>query len=164
MLVSVFYKPATVRRRHAGGMTTSRTTPNVSTATTTPPGAWPTLSYQDAEAAIGYLVDVVGFTVSVVHRSADRPVAHAELRWPSGGGIMFGSDQGEQRWSGPAGAPGTATAYLSTDDVAGVASRVTEAGWRVLRPLAETDYGSTEFAFLDPEGNAWSVGNYRGES
>jgi len=108
-------------------------------------------------------VDVVGFTLSVVHRSADRPVAHAELRWPDGGGIMFGSDQGEQRWSGAAGAPGTATAYLSTDDVAGVASRVIEAGWRVLRPLAETDYGSTEFAFLDPEGNAWSVGSYRGE-
>jgi len=33
----------------------------------------------------------------------------------------------------------------------------------VLRPLAETDYGSTEFAFLDPEDNAWSVGSYRGE-
>ena len=143
--------------------TTSSATPNTPTATTTSPGTWPTLSYRDAEAAIGYLVDVVGFTVSVVHRSADRPVAHAELRWPDGGGIMFGSDQGEQRWSGAAGAPGTATAYLSTDDVAGVASRVIEAGWRVLRPLAETDYGSTEFAFLDPEGNAWSVGSYRGE-
>ena len=143
--------------------TTSSATPNAPTATTTPPGTWPTLSYRDAEAAIGYLVDVVGFTVSVVHRSADRPVAHAELRWPDGGGIMFGSDQGEQRWSGAAGAPGTATAYLSTDDVAGVAVRVTEAGWRVLRPLAETDYGSTEFAFLDPEGNTWSVGSYRGE-
>ena len=73
------------------------------------------------------------------------------------------SDECEQRWSGATGAPGTATAYLSTDDVAGVASRVIEAGWRVLRPLAETYYGSTEFAFLDPEGNAWSVGSYRGE-
>lgn len=142
---------------------TSAATPTASTGTTTTPGVWPTLSYRDAEAAVGYLVDVVGFTVSVVHRSPDRPVAHAELRWPDGGGIMFGSDQGEQRWSGGAGAPGTSTAYLSTDDVAGVAARVTEAGWRVLRPLAETDYGSTEFAFLDPEGNAWSVGSYRGE-
>jgi uncharacterized glyoxalase superfamily protein PhnB len=33
----------------------------------------------------------------------------------------------------------------------------------VLRPLNETDYGSREFAFTDPEGNAWSVGTYRGE-
>jgi uncharacterized glyoxalase superfamily protein PhnB len=144
-------------------MTSSTTTTNSSPTTATSPGVWPTLSYRDAEAAVGYLVDVVGFTIAVVHRSADRPVAHAELRWPDGGGIMFGSDQGEQRWSGAAGAPGTATAYLSTDDVAGVASRVTEAGWQVLRPLAETDYGATEFAFLDPEGNAWSVGTYRGE-
>jgi uncharacterized glyoxalase superfamily protein PhnB len=127
------------------------------------PGAWPTLSYRNAEAALGYLVDVVGFTETVVHRGdADRPISHAELSWPDGGGIMFGSEPVEPRWSGTAGGPGTATAYLSSDDVEGIAARVTAAGWPVLRPLAETDYGSREFAFLDPEGNAWSVGTYRG--
>ena len=110
-----------------------------------------------------YLVDVVGFTESVVHRGdADRPIAHAELLRPAGGGIMFGSEPAGGRWSGGAGGPGTSTAYLAGDDVDGIASRVTAAGWQVLRPLAETDYGSCEFAFLDPEGNAWSVGTYRG--
>ena len=39
-----------------------------------------------------------------------------------------------------------------------LAARVTAAGWKVLRQLNDTDYGSREFAFLDPEGNAWSVG------
>ncbi|MET0965655.1 MAG: VOC family protein [Nakamurella sp.] len=129
----------------------------------TAPGAWPTFSYRDAEAALRYLVDVVGFTESVVHRGDQaRPISHAELLWPAGGGIMFGSVPPEEPWSGAAGKPGTSTAYLSTDDVAGVAARVTAAGWKVLRPLAETDYGSQEFAFADPEGNAWSIGTYRG--
>src|SRR6476469_6272665 len=69
---------------HDGDMTTST---NATSATThAHPGVWPSLSYRDAEAAIGYLVDVVGFIESVVHRGGpDRPIAHAELTWPDGG-------------------------------------------------------------------------------
>ncbi len=137
----------------------------MTTATRTRPGAWPTLSYRDAEAALRFLTDVVGFTESAVHRGgAERPIAHAELLWPDGGGIMFGSEP-EERWSGTAGAPGTGTIYLSVGsapDLDALAGRVTAAGCTVLREVADTDYGSREFAFLDPEGNAWSVGTYRG--
>ena len=146
-------------------MTTSTTTTAATSNAieTRHPGVWPTFSYRDAEAALRYLIDVVGFTEAVVHRGdPDRPISHAELRWPDGGGIMFGSEPAGERWSKQTGGPGTGTAYLSTDDVADLADRVTRAGWEVLRPLAETDYGSREFAFLDPEGNAWSVGSYRG--
>jgi uncharacterized glyoxalase superfamily protein PhnB len=39
---------------------------------------------------------------------------------------------------------------------------VADAGWTLLQEPADTDYGSREFAFLDPERNAWSVGTYRG--
>lgn len=139
------------------------TTAGTATQPKTAPGAWPSLSYRDAEAAVRYLVEVVGFTESVVHRGDEaRPISHAELLWPSGGGIMFGSVPPDKPWSGSAGGPGTSTAYLSTDDVAAVADRVAAAGWQVLRPLTETDYGSREFAFTDPEGNAWSIGTYRG--
>jgi uncharacterized glyoxalase superfamily protein PhnB len=135
----------------------------MTTTVRTQPGAWPTLSYRDAEAAVRYLTEVIGFTESVVHRGGpERPIAHAELLWPDGGGIMFGSEPKEEPWSGSAGGPGTGTVYLSTDAVDATAARVTAAGWTVLRELNDTDYGSREFAFLDPEGNAWSVGSYRG--
>lgn len=126
-------------------------------------GTWPSLSYLDAEAAIGYLVEVVGFTESAVYRSEGgaRAVDHAELLWPTGGGIMFGSDAGAGGWTG-ASRVGHGSMYLYTPEVAAVAERVARAGWRVLRPLQSTDYGSTEFAFADPEGNAFSVGTYAG--
>lgn len=128
------------------------------------PGAWLTLKYRDADAALGYLVRVVGFTQSAVYRGDDGTIEHAGLLWPPGGGLMFGSDAGP-RWSGDAGAPGTASAYLATPDAAAVFERVTAAGWRIPRTLqAAVGYDSEEFAFLDPEGNAWSVGTYRGES
>lgn len=52
--------------------------------------------------------------------------------------------------------------HLATSDVDAIHSRVRDAGWRILRPIQQTDYGSTEFGFLDPEGNAWSVGSYQG--
>ena len=136
----------------------------MTTTIRTHPGVWPSLSYRDGEAALRFLVDVVGFTEVVVIRGTERPITHAELAWPDGGGVMFGSEPSGERWSGRAGGPGCCTAYLSTDDVDAVADRVTRAGWEVLRPLAATEYGSTEFAFLDPEGNAWSVGTYRGAS
>lgn len=135
----------------------------MTTSTKTQPGVWPSLSYRDAEAALRYLVEVVGFTESVVHRGGpERPISHAELRWPDGGGIMFGSEPPGGRWSGSTGGPGTSTAYLSSEDVEGIAARVAAAGWQILRPLTDTDYGSREFGFLDPENNAWSVGTYRG--
>ncbi|MET3804126.1 putative glyoxalase superfamily protein PhnB [Nakamurella sp. UYEF19] len=126
------------------------------------PGTWPTLSYRDAPAAIGYLTGVLGFTESVVYPGEDRAVSHAELLWPEGGGIMFGSDAGEKSWSGGAGGPGQGTVYLVTTDVAALHTRVQEAGWTISRPFAQTDYGSAEFGFHDPEGNAWSIGDYRG--
>ncbi len=134
------------------------------TETATAPGAWITIQFGDADAALGYLVGVIGFVEHAVYRGEDGAIQHAELLWPAGGGMMMGADRGEERWSGSAGAPGTQSSYLCTPDVAGVARRVADAGWRIIRPLADTEgYESREIAFLDPEGNAWSVGTYAGD-
>ncbi len=59
--------------------------------------------------------------------------------------------------------PGTFGAYVVTDDPDGLFARAVAAGAKVLRELHDTDYGSRDFAVLDPEGNHWSFGTYRGE-
>ena len=131
---------------------------------TTAPGVWPTFRFRDAAAALGWLVDTLGFTENAVYRSDDDVVEHAELLWPGGGGIMLGTDRGDSGWSGSVGGAGTSTVYLSADDPRPAFERVSAAGWSILRPLTEQSYGGSEFAFLDPEGNAWSIGSYRGEN
>ena len=45
-----------------------------------------------------------------------------------------------------------------------IGERLRAAGAEVLRELHDTDYGSRDFAVLDPEGNHWSFGTYRGEA
>jgi uncharacterized glyoxalase superfamily protein PhnB len=47
------------------------------------------------------------------------------------------------------------------DDIDAYWKRATEAGADVTRELADTDYGSRDFAIRDPEGNSFSLGTYR---
>jgi uncharacterized glyoxalase superfamily protein PhnB len=128
---------------------------------TPPPQVWPTLRARDARALIRFLTDAFGFEETVVYGEGDR-VDHAQLSWPPGGGIMLGSaDRGpDDSW---ALTPGAFGAYAVTDDVKAVHDRAVRAGAEIIRPLADTDYGSYEFAARDPEGNLWSFGTYRGE-
>jgi uncharacterized glyoxalase superfamily protein PhnB len=134
--------------------------------TTPPPQVWPTLRARDARALIRFLVDAFGFTETVVYGEGDH-VGHAQLSWPPGGGIMLGSARESDRAG--AGAdhwplqPGTFGAYVVTDEPDKLFARATAAGATVLSELHETDYGSRDFAVLDPEGNCWYFGTYRGE-
>ena len=54
---------------------------------------WPILSYRDARSATRFLQDAFGFEESACHARSDDPsvVEHAEMRWATGGGIMFGT-------------------------------------------------------------------------
>lgn len=123
------------------------------------PGVWPTLQAHDAPALIDFLVDTVGFLRTAVHQDGDR-VAHAQLDWPEGGGIMLGSyDPAGKTWPVQ---PGTLGAYVVTEHVDALYARLTAAGVHILRELKEESYGSG-FAITDPEGNKWYFGTYRGE-
>ncbi len=120
----------------------------------TNPGVWPCLTYRDAPAAIAFLTDVLGFTLTARY-PAEGDVEHAELRWPEGGGVMLGSPK-----------PGRATGglvYVVTQDPDGVHDRAVAAGATISRALHETDYGSRDVAVRDPEGVEWSFGTYAGE-
>ncbi|GAA2636081.1 VOC family protein [Streptomyces vastus] len=124
------------------------------------PGVWPTLQAHDAPGLIDFLVDTVGFLRTAVYEDGDR-VAHAQLDWPEGGGIMLGSYNPDSKpWSLQ---PGTFGAYVVTDRVDDLYERLSGAGVKIIRAIEDQPYGSREFAIADPEGNKWSFGTYRGE-
>lgn len=120
---------------------------------------WPTLRADDAPALIRWLVEVFGFEERLVVADGDR-VAHAELRWPLGGGVMLGSvrDEPGDVW---ALRPGSFGCYVVTDDADALYRRVLEAGAVVDRELSDAGHGK-EFVVRDPEGNRWSFGTYSG--
>lgn len=132
----------------------------MSTQQSTPaPTVWPTFQARDAPAMIDFLVEKLGFVKTAAYADGDR-IAHAQLDWPEGGGVMFGSHQPDREWTRE---PGTAGFYVVTDHIDELYAKVTAAGVTVVRPIADQDYGSREFAIADPEGNLWSFGTYRGE-
>jgi uncharacterized glyoxalase superfamily protein PhnB len=127
---------------------------------TNSPGTWPCFTYADAPRAIRFLVDVLGFEERVVYTGDDgREVAHAELRWPEGGGVMLGSPRKE----GPDVPAGVGMVYVQTADPDSVHARAVAAGADVVRPLTEQSYGSRECGIRDPEGVVWGFGTYGGE-
>jgi uncharacterized glyoxalase superfamily protein PhnB len=123
---------------------------------------WPTLRATDARGLIDFLVTAFGFVEVVAHPDGAGGIAHAQLAWPLGGGLMLGSvrDVEDDGWPLRA---GTCGCYVVTDHPDALYARATAAGARVVRGLTDTDYGSREFAVADPEGNLWSFGTYRGE-
>jgi uncharacterized glyoxalase superfamily protein PhnB len=129
--------------------------------TTPQPTVWPAFRAKDARALIRFLVDAFGFEETAVYGEGDR-VDHAQLSWPEGGGVMLGSVREDPDDAWPA-VPGTAACYVVTADPAAVHARAVAAGATIVREPATTDYGSTEFAARDPEGNRWSFGTYAGE-
>ena len=128
---------------------------------TPPPQVWHTLRARDARALIRFLVDVVGFEETAVYGDGDV-VHHAQLSWPLGGGVMLGSvrDTPDDPWPIQ---PGTAGAYVVTDDIDAIFERATAAGAQIISQPRHTDYGSYDFSLRDSEGNRWSFGTYRGE-
>ena len=125
---------------------------------------WPGLTYRDARAASAFLVKAFGFEERAMYARDDDPavIVHAELRWPRGGGVMFGSAGKDDSPFGRR-LPGNDSVYVVCDDPDALFARATAAGAEVVRGLSDADYGSRGFTVRDPEGNLWSFGTYAGE-
>ncbi|MCM8555512.1 VOC family protein [Streptomyces sp. STCH 565 A] len=132
-----------------------------------PSSVWPVLHYDDTRAALRFLVDVLGFERAVIAADEHGEIGHAELRWPGGGALVFGSTRHTDSVHGRMRA-GSSAVYVVSDDVDAVHQRVVDAGGEVLETPHETRFGSGAAAYVctvqDPEGNLWTFGTYRGPS
>ncbi|WP_314036729.1 VOC family protein [Dietzia sp. CH92] len=125
------------------------------------PTVWHCFRCADARREIDWLVSTLGFVETACYSEGDL-VTHAELLWPEGGGVMLG-DAGRGADDPHATPTGTGLAYMVTADSEAVYRRAVESGADVVLELRDTDYGDRTFSVRDPEGNVWSVGQYRGE-
>lgn len=122
---------------------------------------WHCFQCADARTVIDWLVEALGFVETLSH-AEDGQIVHAELLWPEGGGVMLGDQRrdADDPHSVPAGA---GLAYVVTADADAVYARAKTAGAEIVTEIHDTDYGDHTFSTRDPEGNVWSVGQYRGQ-
>ena len=120
------------------------------------PTVFPTLSYDDAQAAIDFLVEAFGTERHAVYTGDDGKIQHAELRFGNGI-VMLGSAGGEAGATrGRAGG-----IYIAIEDPDAHCARARAAGAEITRDLYDTEYGSREYNAKDPEGNSWYFGTYQ---
>jgi uncharacterized glyoxalase superfamily protein PhnB len=122
---------------------------------------YPIIAYDDAVAAIDWLQRVFAFQPLVVMTGENGEIGHAELRL--GNGVIMPTSRRrtpdpDNPWTQPLGTQGI---YVALDNVDAHYEHAVSAGAEILRPLANTDYGSREYSARDLEGNLWSFGTYR---
>ena len=120
------------------------------------PTVFPTLSYDDADSALDFLVQAFGAEQHAAYRTDDGAIRHAEIRLGNGI-VMFGSASADATATGGAGGG----IYVVISDPDAHCARARNAGAEIVRELEDTDYGSREYSARDPEGNMWHFGTYQ---
>lgn len=124
------------------------------------PCLFPTLRYQDADAAIRWLRDVLGFSNHAIYRDDDGKIMHAELALGSSI-LMLGQARDDDYGRMIGGVQSRRDAiYLAVPDIGPLHENAVKAGATIEMAPYATSYGSREFMCRDPEGNLWSVGTY----
>ena len=110
---------------------------------------------------IEWLERAFGFEPVMVVQGENDTIAHAELKLGNGR-IMLGSMRDDEfRTRSPKAVGGvTCGVYAYVEDVGGHYERARAAGAEIVRPLADTPYGSREYSARDPEGHLWHFGTY----
>src|SRR3712207_1477708 len=110
------------------------------------PGVWGCLCAKQPAAARVVLTQGAGLPAALTVRDENDKtrIVHAEVKWPEGGGVMYGSGGTHPDYPQPV--PGTQWVYVVTKDVDSVHKRVVEAGGKVVTEPQDTDYGSRNVA------------------
>ena len=121
------------------------------------PNIFPALRYKNAPAAIDWLGNAFGFEKQFVVPGENNTIAHAQLRLGAGM-IMMGSG-GKPDPKNPWATEKYGT-YVVVQEIDAHYARAKDAGAEIVRPIADTDYGSREYSVRDCEGHLWSFGTY----
>ncbi|MEE2769409.1 MAG: VOC family protein [Actinomycetota bacterium] len=127
------------------------------------PVVWPTTRCKDTRALIDFLVAAFGFEEHfTVPGEGGKGIIHAQIRWPGGGGVMFGDAESgdDEHLALPS---GPISVYVVTGEPDTIHDRAVAAGATIVRDLRDEEYGSRGFSASDPEGNVWSFGTYAGD-
>ena len=126
-----------------------------------PSDIYPSLTYDDAPAAIEWLCRAFGFTKRFVVPGAGGRIEHSELSLGTGV-IMISSPKTEDRRMGPKSLAGVSQGLsVHVADPDAHCAVAVAAGARVVRELRTEEYGARGYMALDPEGHLWYFGTYR---
>jgi uncharacterized glyoxalase superfamily protein PhnB len=126
-----------------------------------PSDIYPSLTYEDAPAAIDWLCRAFGFTKRFEVPGPAGRIEHSELSIGTGV-VMIGSPKTDDNRVSPRALNGVAQALsVFVEDPDAHYSIAVAAGARVVRELRTEEYGARGYMALDPEGHLWYFGNYR---
>ena len=121
---------------------------------------YPSLSYDDAPAAIEWLSKAFGFRRRLVVPDAQGGVMHSELSLGPGV-IMVSTSRPEEGRVSPRGGGSVGFGIcVRVDDPDAHFARAKAAGAVITRPLRDEEYGARGYQAKDPEGHVWYFGNY----
>ncbi len=111
------------------------------------PNIFPVMRYHDAPGAMAWLSRAFGFEKQAEFANADGTIAHAEIRL--GAGVIGISSDGPSTPDNPWSSVRQGV-YVRVADVDAHHDRAKRAGAAIVRPLANTDYGSREYLRARP--------------
>jgi len=126
-----------------------------------PATIYPSLSYDDAAAAIDWLCRAFGFEKRLVVPSPDGGVLHSELSLGPGV-IMVSSARPESGRLSPRGLAGVNQVLsVHVDDPDAHCTHALASGAKLMQPLRDEEYGARGYGVQDLEGHSWYFGDYR---
>jgi uncharacterized glyoxalase superfamily protein PhnB len=115
------------------------------------PNLFPALRYRDQPAAMEWLERAFGFKRHAVHANDDGTIVHAELKLGPGILMMGSAPEDTLGFS----------LYVYVEQLDAHYARARAAGAEIVRPLADTSYGTREYGARDLDGHLWFFGTYR---
>lgn len=120
------------------------------------PTVFPTLSYDEADAALDFLTNAFGAEEHAVYRDENGTIHHAEVRLGNGI-VMFGAARGDVSASRGKGGG----IYIVVSDPDAHCAQARSGGAEIVRDLHDEPYGSRGYSARDLEGNMWHFGTYQ---